>query len=264
MQETNDIKMFFYFDESGSPAILGHHGKNLVATNSTSKTFSVGYVQTDKPHDISVALEKLRKELMCDDYLKAIPSMQNLKNGFHANKDCLEVREKVFKLIKQSEIEAYIIVARKDENIFRQKFNMNQKRLYKFLVSEILKNRVHLYKEIDVYFSALDGVVSTNNMREALTEATDKFLNKWGKETSSNINIYVQQPSQIPMLQITDYILWAVFRLYERGESRYFDFIKEKIKLVHDIFDIKANKFYGAFYTAKNPLTVEKIKSFSD
>ena len=28
-------------------------------------------------------------------------NLKNLKNGFHANKDCSEVREKVFKLLKK-------------------------------------------------------------------------------------------------------------------------------------------------------------------
>lgn len=57
------------------------------------------------------------------EYLASIPSLKNLKNGFHANKDCLEVREKVFKLLKKSDFESYIIVARKSENVFRKKFN---------------------------------------------------------------------------------------------------------------------------------------------
>lgn len=130
--------MYFYFDESGSPAILGHHGKNLLATGSTTKTFSVGYVEIENPHEISVQLEKLRQELLSDEYLKAIPSIKN-------------------------------------ENNFREWFNMNTKRLYKFLVSEVLKNRVHLYREIDIYFSAMDGIVSQNNMMDVLKDATNKF-----------------------------------------------------------------------------------------
>ena len=138
MQEPSGKKMYFYFDESGSPSILGHHGKNLLEKRITSKTFSVGYIQTDNPHELSINLEKLRKELIKDEYLQSIPSIKNLKNGFHANKDCLEVREKVFKLLKKSDFEAYVIVARKSESIFRKKFNMSDKKLYKFLVAELL------------------------------------------------------------------------------------------------------------------------------
>lgn len=68
MQEPLDRKMYFYFDESGSPAILGHHGKNLLEKGLTSKIFLVGYVQTENPHDFLVGLENLRRSLMHDEY----------------------------------------------------------------------------------------------------------------------------------------------------------------------------------------------------
>lgn len=78
MQEPIETKMYFYFDESGSPVILGHHGKNLLENGLTSKTFSVGYVQTPNPHELLVNLEKLRKELSEDEYLSGIPSIKTV------------------------------------------------------------------------------------------------------------------------------------------------------------------------------------------
>lgn len=181
------------------------------------------------------------------------------KNVFHANKDCQEVRREVFKLLKSFDFEAYVIVARKSEEIFRKKINMNEKRLYKFLVGELLKNRVHLYKSIDIYFSEMGNVTTLQNMTDALKEATEKFQYKWGKENHNNIRIFVQQPTHIPLLQAIDYVLWTVYRVYENDDFRYFDYLREKIKLVHDIFDVSKNEHYGAFYTEKNPL--EKKKS---
>ncbi len=258
MQEPSETKMYFYFDESGSPAILGHHGKNLLEKGLTSKAFLVGYIQTSNPHELLMNLEALRKEILNDEYLKSVPSINNLKNGFHANKDCLEVREKVFKLLKKSDFEAYVIVARKSESVFRKKFNMSDKKLYKFLVAELLKNRIHLYKNIDIYFSEMGNTVSIQNMTEAIKEAAEKFQYKWGKENKNNNRVFLQQPSHLPLLQVADYILWAVYQVYEHDEFRYFNFMKDKIKLVHDIFDIKNNQFYGTFYTEKNPLTQKK------
>lgn len=82
MKESQNIKMFFYFDESGSPALLGQHGKDLLKLGLTSKTFSVGYIQTSNPHKLHVDLENLRKELMEDEYLKSIPYYQKFKKWF--------------------------------------------------------------------------------------------------------------------------------------------------------------------------------------
>jgi len=245
MQAPADKKMYFYFDESGSPKILGRHGKNLLAQN--GHVFLVGYIQTENPHIISSELEKLRKELTEDEYLQGIPSISNLQNGFHANKDCHEVREKVFKLLKKQDFEAYIIVAQKREDLFRRKFDMSDKKLYKFLVAELLKNRVHLYKKIDIYFSEMGNVTSVKNMSDALNEAISKFKNKWGQENTSDIRIFVQQASQHPLLQAVDYILWSIYRAYEKNEHRYYDFMKDKIKLVHDVFDPDGNEYYGTY-----------------
>ena len=95
-------------------------------------------------------------------------------------------------------------------------------------------------------------------MKEAIDKAIDRFQYKWGKENNNNIRIFVQQPSHLPLLQVTDYILWAVYRVFEKNEFRYFDFIKEKIKLVHDVFDFETNRHYGTFYTERNQLGQKK------
>lgn len=247
MQKDKQNKIFFYFDESGDPNILGHHGVNLLKEGKCSKTFSVGFISTQNPHEIQAKLENLRKELIDDETLKAVPSIANLKNGFHANKDCAEVRREVFKLLKTLDFETYVIVARKDEKLFRQKFNMNKKRLYKYLVTELVKDHIKNQSQIEMYFASMTEIVSPGTMQEAIDSAQKSICKE--NESCSKISIYVQQPSHTPLLQVIDYVLWTIFRFYEKGETRYMDFMKEKIKIVNDIFakeleDIK-NETYG-------------------
>ena len=112
-------KQYFFFDESGDPNILGHHGKNLLKEGIASKTFSVGFVKTENQKKIAKDLQNLLAELKADETLKAVPSIKSLENGFHANKDCAEVRREVFKLLKTENFETHVIVASKDEAIFR-------------------------------------------------------------------------------------------------------------------------------------------------
>ena len=100
-------------------------------------------------------------------------------------------------------------------------------------------------------------------MREALNDAINKFHYKWGKENTNNIRIFLQQPSHLPLLQVADYILWATFQVFEHNEFRYFNYLKEKIKLVHDIFDVDNNQFYGAYYNSSNPLEPKKLSPIS-
>lgn len=56
-----------------------------------------------------------------------------------------------------------------------------------------------------------------------------------------------------------DYLLWALQRLYERGEDRYVELMWPAFRLVHDIDDTRETK-YGEYYTEKNPLTLEVLK----
>lgn len=239
-------KIYFYFDESGDPTILGRKGKNLLKENLVSKTFSVGYIKTENPHKLLVDLESLRKELLVDEYLKAVPSIKNLKNGFHANKDCAEIREKVFRLLKKSEFETGIIIARKNEELFRMKFNMSSRKLYKFLVSELMK-KTDDFEDADIYFSEMGNTVSIQNMTEAIENST--------KTETCKRRVFLQQPSQIPLLQVADYMLWTVFRVYEKDEFRFFDYMKEKINFIYDIFDGTQK---GTVYNKENPLEQKK------
>ena len=52
-----------------------------------------------------------------------------------------------------------------------------------------------------------------------------------------------------------DYVLFA--DLFERGETRHYDFVREHISLVVDLYD--AEKYTGSrnYYTPKRPLTAE-------
>lgn len=99
-----------------------------------------------------------------------------------------------------------------------------------------------------------------NLMQNAINKAIKKFQEKWGKENESNIRVFIQQSSERPLLQATDYVLWTVQRAYERGEFRFYEFLKDKIKLVHDIFDFrKYNSNASNYYSSKNPLEAKKI-----
>ena len=250
-------KSYYYFDEAGEPQILGHRGVNLVAKGTASKVFMVGYLETSSPKTFTRQLNNLRCELASDEYLKDIPSFHHSLEMFHANKDCSEVREKVFKLLKQQDFSYYCIVARKNEDLFRKKFNMSQKSLYKYLVSKLLENRLHLYKNIDLYFSSMGSVVRQAGMQQAVDAAILAYNEKNKTENTSNIRVLIQQSSEIPLLQASDYVLWTVQRAYERGDFRYYNYLKDKIKLIYDIFDSK--KYPDNCYSEKNPLEAKKI-----
>lgn len=261
MKKVEETKAFYFFDEAGDTQILGRRGVNLIDKGTASKTFMVGYLETQDPTSCRRKLKELHDRIKDDEYLKDIPSMNSTNKSFHANKDCQEVRAEVFKLLKTLDIKFYCIVARKDVELFRRKFDLKDKKIYKHLVSKLMENRLHQFKEIDLYFSSMGNVVRQDTMEEAINSAVERFKEKWGYENQSTIRIIIQQNSEELLLQAADYLLWTIQRAYERGEFRYYNFIKEKIALVYDIFDTRGynDKSRSLFYTQNNPLEAKKI-----
>lgn len=261
MQKAENIKAYYFFDEAGTPQILGRHGVNLIQKGTASKTFMVGYLVVKDPASCRKALTELHDKISSDELLASIPSMHSTREAFHANKDCHEVRADVFRLLKTMDFEFFCIVARKQENIFRGKFDLKDKRVYKYLVSKLLENRLHLYTEIDLYFSSMGNVVRKDTMEDAIEGAIKRFQEKWGYENNAKLRVVIQKNSEEPLLQAVDYVLWAIQRVYERGEYRYYDYLKDKIRLVYDIFDTRYynSKEHSLFYTPSNPLEAKKI-----
>lgn len=247
MKETENVKAYYYFDEVGDPNILGHHGVNLVESGVASKVFMVGYLETKNPKGLTKSLNALHKEICEDELLREIPSMEKTKVAFHAAKDCPEVRDRVFRLLKNLDFTYYCVVLQKREEFFRKRFEFKNTEIYKYAVKNLLENRLHLYSEIDCYFSSLGNVVRKDTMQSAIDSAIDAFSSKWHYENKNSIRIFIQQASEIPLLQASDYVLWTIQRVYEKKEYRFYNYLKDKIKIVHDILDFK-------YYSSKNPM----------
>ena len=65
----------------------------------------------------------------------------------------------------------------------------------------------------------------------------------------------VQQPTREPLLNIADYFCWAVQRVFERGETRYYDFISEKVSMIIDLYDSEKYEGNQNYYGRKRKLT---------
>lgn len=66
----------------------------------------------------------------------------------------------------------------------------------------------------------------------------------------------VKPPTQEPLLNLADYLCWAVQRVFEKGEVRYYNLVKDKISLVVDLYDTENIAGWKNHYDLKkNPLT---------
>ena len=80
-------------------------------------------------------------------------------------------------------------------------------------------------------------------------------LREVGNKANARVVFNVQNPRTEPLLTVSDYLCWAVQRVFEKGETRHYDYLAEKIRLVVDLYDRDKYAGYRNYYDKKNPLT---------
>ena len=99
---------------------------------------------------------------------------------------------------------------------------------------------------------------STNNrnLQLALEKAVGRAAKKHSpEELKTTVAFNVQDHRTEPLLNIADYLCWSVQRVFERGETRHYDFMKEKIRLVVDLYDSANYEGSRNYYRKDRPLT---------
>ena len=103
------------------------------------------------------------------------------------------------------------------------------------------------------------GKTTRNHVLElAMTKARERFAKKQDAAViSSEVVFNVQNPRTEPLLAVPDYLAWTVQRVFERGDTRHYDYMQDRISLVVDLYDTE--KYGGSrnYYTLKRPLTAE-------
>ena len=77
-----------------------------------------------------------------------------------------------------------------------------------------------------------------------------------GVPSRVSIAIRATSPRQSGGLQAVDHFLWALQRLYEQDEDRYWETIRSRVKVVYDR-DNTRTASYGVHYTPEKPVTRE-------
>lgn len=155
---------------------------------------------------------------------------------------------------------AQFIVARKVESLFRTKYAFSQAKFYDDLVTKLFKNQLHLAQENSLTFARRGKKARQQALRAAVDKGAEEFRKSFGHEADTKILVETSQPIQEPALQVIDYANWAVQRAFEKGEMRYFEFLRQKIELVWDVFDFdKYAKKEGCVYDRRrNPFDIKK------
>lgn len=77
-----------------------------------------------------------------------------------------------------------------------------------------------------------------NNSLHSFQKAVDKALAARESKINEPIkyNLEIVPGAEMPELSIIDYLMWAVQRKLLKGESRYFDALKDKYETLIDLY----------------------------
>lgn len=254
MKEPKKESLYYFVDEAGDPAFYDKNGKFIVGSEGCSKILMLGFIETEDPKPIRQALETLRDKFKNDDYLKDIPSLQKSLLFFHATDDCPEVRQEVFKCINTLNFKSQFVIARKIEGVFK-KYNCNEGMFYDNLITHLFKNVLHRAENNFLYFAKRGSKNRQKPLEKAIEHARDKFEHNFLIKIKSNIKIQSQVPTGEPCLQVVDYMNWAIYRVFVNREMRYYDFVKEKVSFIWDIY----GEYPNNFYSKNNELDINKM-----
>lgn len=262
----------YFVDETGDGVIFDAKGRVLVGTGKVQDYFTLGMVECWTLEQITEDLENLRAQLVADPYFKGVPSMQPEAKKtalfFHAKDDLPEVRREVFKVIERHDLSFYAVVrtmsavARrvKERNERDPTYRYRPTELYDSAVRRLFDKKLHTRPAFDVVFASR-GKARTQALREHLLKAQAKSRKAAGTYPDATIHVRAMAAHQHAGLQVADYCLWALQRLFTRGEDRFLSLIWPKVGLIVDADDT-SEKPYGTYHTRKRPpLDIVKIKS---
>ena len=259
----------FFVDEAGDLTLFDRRGRIIVGKPGVSKVFMVGVALIPNPDDAKRTLDALRAELLADPYFKGVPSIQPGAHKtaicFHAKDDVAEVRREVFRVLTTLGAKVQVAIRRKSElaSIAGYMYRKSNRKLspndeYDDLVKRLFKNLLHKGEENRITFARRGKSDRQDALEGAIEKAKANFEKSWRKPSDRPTLIASANPSESAGLQVIDYYLWALQRVFERGEDRFFELLGPAYRLIMDLDDDRT-KPYGEWYSDGNPLTLEKI-----
>ncbi len=262
----------YFVDEGGDGTLFGSKDKVIIGTEGCSRYFMLGLLDVPDPLSLHKRLNDLRAHLLNDPYFKDMPSMQpqegKTARAFHAKDDLSEVRREVFALLRETEGLRYFVVVKDKWSVLeyvRQRnrhdcaYRYHPNELYDYLVRRLFKNQLHKDSGYEIVFAKRGASDRTAALQVALQKARQRFAEQCGIPADAPIHVLSSTPSQQAGLQAVDYFTWALQRLYEKGEDRYWNYIGSAVHLVQDIDDRRIAD-YGVYYTQKKPLTAAALE----
>lgn len=240
-------KVSIFIDESGKPEVFSVKGMNLVEAGTASRFLVMAAVRHNEPLTLQKQIFDFKSGLLADVELTKIFSPAYSLDSFHAQSDYPEVKKRFFSFIPTLGIKIDVIVVEK-----LKCFEILQRdpgRMYGIMAGQLLQNICHHAERTEVIFSRKDSKLRLRNELEIEVERMRIEYMKSHPKLHDGVSLaYFHNPHYSHGgLQVADYVAYAVFQVFERGNREWYEMIRDKIGKIHDI----CNKKY---FTRSNSL----------
>lgn len=254
-------KKYFFIDECGDPEFYGKGKKLLVGQEGYQALLLMGMMRTHKRKVLRKQVLDFQASILADPMYNTIPSLNKKGKSWylHAKDDHPEIRAKFFEFLRSiNGFKIYIIIGRKELDIFNKKHNNNASEFYFDMLHHLIKRR--LYQENihhQLYLAHREKTTMTK-----FQSAIDKAIQKQKEEIQLSFQYDIVKSSEYPELSIVDYMLWALNRYITKGEKRFFEALKDKYSLIIDLYDNDNYKDRNNYYWSKNEFSLDKATAF--
>lgn len=209
-------RKFIFADESGD--------FEFARKPNVSKYFIICTITLDNC-DIGIELLDLRRTMIWEQC--------PISDYFHACEDKQVVRDRVFDLIRNSNLSIEATILEKSKA--QPQTKTSNERFYQYGWFLHLKGIHRRLKSDDFFYPADPGrelvfttaSVGTRRQQAAFTAAVNDVVQQYMRSIKWVTHFCPSMAD--PCLQIADYCTWAIQRKWERGDTKAYDLIKNKI-----------------------------------
>ena len=194
--------MNIYLDESGDLGFDPNSSKHIV----------IALLITENPYKIERCIKKIRQRKL-KKKLKELPEIKFNKSNDH-------IREKTLECLSREHIEiAYIVLNKKRVTPEKQNHKQN---IYNFITGNLMCNLPYGNK------TKIKLIVDKRISNKVIRADFDRNVKQ---RSGLQMDISHENSELNKCLQASDFIVGAIFRKYESGDSRFYDLIKDRIKI---------------------------------
>lgn len=167
----------------------------------------------------------------------------------HAGQDDPRVREHVCRALAQLPIKATAIVMDKRLLDPARTWRNDRRVFYNEMAARLLSDSFHLHEQTRVIFSRKNHETTADLgvMTTAVQVEWSRFMARVAPTPPTLITARQESAARNPGLQAVDYVAWALFRVFERGDLTHYRLLRPIIGHVSDVGRL-------THYTRKHPI----------